>query len=93
MTRAVRESSGVGIRAEEIDTVELPSAMQSRQIYSKFCYEQGWSIRENTKGGLPILKDYPIRPFDDLDWPEGSVIKPVPSRFYFQSFWKKFTQR
>ena len=89
-TRIVRESTGVGLRAEEVDTVELPSAMTSRQLYSKFCFERGWSIQANAKGALPKIKDYPRRPFDDMDWPEGSIAKPVPSRGYFNAYWKKY---
>ena len=89
-TRIVRESTGVGLRAEEVDTVELPSAMTSRQLYSKFCFERGWSIRVNWKWALPKIKDYPRRPFDDMDWPEGSIAKPVPSSGYFNAYWKKY---
>ena len=89
-TRVVRERFGVALRAEEIDLVELPSSMTSRQLYSQFCYGRGWSIRANNKGGLPKVKDYPRRPFDNVGWPPGSMAKAVPSRSYFLRFWKKY---
>ena len=88
-TRVIREKFGIGLRAEEVDTVELPSSMTKRQLYCQFCFTRGWSIRADAKGKLPKLSDYPRRPFDDHDWPPGSMCKPVPSRFYFLAFWVK----
>ena len=87
-TRVAREKFGIGLRDEEVDTVELPSAMTKRKLYSQFCFGRGWSIRANAKGKLPKILDYPRRPFDNLEWPRGSMSRPVPSIFYFLAFWK-----
>ena len=87
-TRVVREVSGVTLRDEEVDTVELPSSFSKRQVYSRYCFQRGWVVRADAKGCLPKLKDYQRRPFNDLDWPVGSEAKPVPSRIYFDQYWK-----
>ena len=89
-TCVIRERFHVVLRVEEIDLVDLLSSMTSRQLYSQFCFARGWSIRANAKGGRPKLKDYPRREFDELDWPAGSMARAVPSRVYFQRFWKKY---
>ena len=87
-TRVIREVSGSALRADEVDTVELPSSMTKRQLYGQYCYKRGWVVRADAKGKLPKLKDYPVRKFDD-HWPVGSVPKPVPSRIYFDMYWQK----
>lgn len=88
-TRVVREVSGVTLRDDEVGTVELPSSWTKRQLYSRYCFQRGWNVRADARGCLPKLQNYPVRPFNDSDWPTGSEPIPVPSRIYFDKYWKK----
>lgn len=82
-----REANHYSLREGEFDTVELPSTLTKRQLYARFCYERGWVVHSDNKGNLGKVKNYPVRPVSD-DWPEGSVPKKVPSRPFFENFWK-----
>ena len=67
--------------------VHEPPQLTKRQLYSRFCFERGWAVKADGKGKLPKIKNYPVREVSD-EWPEGSVPKKVPSRRFFQDFWK-----
>ena len=87
-TRVIREATGVGLRDEEVDLVELPSSHTKRQLYHKYCFENGYRVKADAQGRHPPLKDFPLRKFDEF-WPEGSVPKPVCSWKAFLTFWKE----
>ena len=38
-TRVIREATGVALRDEEVDLVELPSSHTKRQLFHSYCYE------------------------------------------------------
>ena len=89
-TRVIREASGVQLRDEEIDTVELPSSLSKRQIYYKFCFQRGYIVKSDAKESMPRISDIPIREFDETLWPAGSVPMVVCGWYYFRQFWKTY---
>ena len=87
-TRTIREITGVGLRDEEIDSVELPSSYSKRQLYYKYCLSRGYQVKADHKGRIPNLKKFPVRTGFDILWPLGSVPKPVCEWKYFRTYWK-----
>ena len=88
-TRFVRERTSVGLRNDEITSVELPSNMTYRNIYCAWCYSEGYKPSADSKGNFGPVSDFPLRPHDDYVWPEGSS-GYVCSWSSFQKVWKKF---
>ena len=41
-THVICEATGVGLRDEEVDLVELPSSHTKRQLYHKCCFGRGY---------------------------------------------------
>ena len=87
-TRVIREATGVGLRDEEIDTVELPSSFSKRQLYYRYCFHNGYVVKSDAKGNMPSMKNHKVRTTFDIHYPEGSVPKPVCDWKAFRTFWK-----
>ena len=87
-TRVICQETGVGLRDEEIDTVELPSSYSKRRLYYKYCFNRGYVLKADAKGKIPAVKNYPLRDFNNDDWPIGSRPLPVCAWITFRRFWK-----
>ena len=87
-TRVIREATGVGLRDEEIDTVELPSSFSKRQLYYRYYFHNGYGVKSDAKGNMPSMKNYEVRTTFNIHYPEGSVPKPVCDWKAFRTFWK-----
>ena len=87
-TRVIRKATGVGLRDNEIDTVELPSSLSKRQLYYRYCFRNGYAVKSDAKGRMPSIKAYPVQDSNNVHYPEGSAPKPVCDWKYFCTFWK-----
>ena len=55
-TRVIWGENGVGLRNNEINTVELPSSLSKQQIYYCYCFCNGNAVKSNAKGHMPSIK-------------------------------------
>jgi hypothetical protein len=85
-TRFVRETTGIGVRDAEVDTVELPSSFTQRYLYGKFCHQQGYEVKASAKGDYGKLKDFQRR--EDDEWAPGLEPGPICDWHSFRSFWE-----
>jgi len=88
-TRFIREKTAVGLRNDEINSIELPSNMTYRNIYCGWCYSMGYKPRADAKGNFGPVTDFPLRSFDDITWPAGSQGN-VCSWSSFRKLWTTF---
>jgi hypothetical protein len=88
-TRFVREVTGLSLRRDEENLVELPSQFTKRKLYAEYCFSRGYQVKSNATGSYGKVSSYPIRAYDDLLWPEGSQTLPVCSWKGFLSTWKE----
>ncbi len=87
-TRFVREVTGMSLRGDEIDGVELPSRFTKHKLYAEYCYGRGYKVKANAKGSYGKLSSYSLRDYDEVLWPEGTDPLPVCSWKDFLSIWK-----
>ena len=76
-TRVIRKATGVGLRDEEIDTVELPSSLFKRQLYYCYFFHNSYVVKSDVKGNMPSMKNYKVCTTFNIHYPEGSVPKHV----------------
>ena len=76
------------LRDTDVDTVELPSSYTKRKVFERYVFSRGYKIKANSAGIYPKKDDWPVRDFDEVDWPVGSTPRPVPSDNYFHKYWK-----
>ena len=88
-TRFIREITGMSLRNEEDGLVELPSSFTKRKLYAEFCFSRGYKVKSTAKGSYGPMKDFLLRPFDELLWPADSTPLPVCSWTDFRMIWKK----
>jgi hypothetical protein len=88
-TRFVREITGMSLRESEEGAVELPASYTKRKLYRDFCFSRGYKVKSDANGSFGKVKNYALRPFDDLLWPEGSEPLPVCSWNGFLRVWKE----
>jgi hypothetical protein len=86
-TRFIRETTGIGVRDTQVDVVELPSSFRKRDLYGKFCHQQGYVTKATAKGDYGKVKDYKKR--QDDEWPEDLEPGPVCDWRCFREFWKE----
>jgi hypothetical protein len=84
-TRFVRESTGIGVRESQIDVVELPSSFRKRDMYSRFCYQQGHVAKATAKGDYGKVKDFAKRVDDE--WPVDLQPGPICDWRCFRDYW------
>jgi hypothetical protein len=87
-TRFVREITGTTLRDAEVDAIELPSNMAKRKIYRDFCFDRGYLPKADAKSSYGAVRNYQLRPYEDLLWPEGSEPLPICSWQGFLGVWK-----
>lgn len=88
-TRFVREVTGLSLRQEEENLVELPSRFTKRKLYAEYCFSRGYKIKANAKGSYGKVSSYELREYDELLWPEDSIALTVCSWKDFLSIWKE----
>ena len=66
-TRVIREATGLALRDEEVDSVELPSSFSKRRLYYRFCFKRGYAVKSDHKGKMPALKYFPVRKTFDAE--------------------------
>ena len=69
---------GTYLRDNEIDGVRLPPSYSKKGLYNQWCYNQGWVVTQGAdtfKG----YKAYIVWPYDDMDFPPGSIPSPICS--------------
>ena len=78
-TIVVRLETGIGLREEEVDLVELPSGNTKRALYYRWCKERGWGVSADARGGLrKVQHPVPLADSKDIcDWKT------------FRAFWRK----
>jgi hypothetical protein len=88
-THFIREITGMSLRNEEDGLVELPSSFTKRKLYAEFCFSRGYKVKSTAKGSYGPMKDFALRPFDEVFWPEGSTPLSICSWTDFRKLWKK----
>jgi len=88
-TRFIREITGMSLRADEEDAVELPSSFTKRKLYAQYCFSRGYVVKANAKGSYGKIEDYQHRPYDEVLWPEGTSPLCVCCWKNFLLIWKK----
>ena len=88
-TRFVREVTGLSLRRDEENLVELPSRFTKRKLYAEYCFSRGYQVKANATGSYGKVSNYALRCYEDLLWPEGSIPLPVCSWKGFLSIWKE----
>lgn len=88
-TRFVRSVTGMSLRNEEVDAIELPSHFKKRKLYAQYCCSRGYKVKASAKGSYGKISDYEVRDVDGVYWLPESVPEPVCSWKDFLVIWKK----
>ncbi len=89
-TMFVRETTGIGIRNEDADVVQLPSSYTHRQIYEIFCYERGWVVnKEGDSGNYSHLSQFSRRVPDGVTWCDDDEPSVICSYTSFMRKWRR----
>lgn len=70
------------------DVLKLPCFYTQRNVYTKYAYKNGYEVKADRNGSVGKMCDYPIRKFDDEQWPVGSVPKKISSIKTFRRYWE-----
>jgi hypothetical protein len=77
------------LRDQEKFAINLPSTFTKRNMYEKYCYENGWTIKLDNKGRYPALQDYTKRKVDDLLSMDDMDTSEVVAWWLFRQIWKE----
>jgi hypothetical protein len=81
-TRFVREKTGRMTTWDDKESaLTLPPYWSKRGLYSRFCYDRGWTTSTTHKGVTTLNKR--------LDWPAGEETEQVVSWPFFFGFWRR----
>ena len=75
-TRVVRVQTGIGLRDNELDTIELPPYISKRSLHKRFCDERGWEVNTDGNGLCQLIAS-------------DSNVEEVVSFSTFLNYWNK----